>query len=224
MSKPDDVVEALGKGGAHWREGRSAFEAAHSWFVAGGLPASIRNLLKTDPAFREPVVLKAIFEKKTKLDSYGRESQTDVVAYVETRSGLAVVGVEAKVDETFGPLVHEWNNYTSGKLRRLAGLLDMLKLRSGLVSTLRYQLLHRTAATLIEAKEAGAHEAALVVQSFDKRRAGFFDFVAFADAFGVPIAEVGRLSQPKKVGDVAIRLGWTENHLHSAKRIADGTS
>ena len=128
-----------------------------------------------------------------------------------------MLGVEAKVDESFGPLVHEWNDYTPGKLRRLAGLLDRLKLKSKLIGSLRYQLFHRTAATLIEAEEVGAREAALVVQSFDRNRAGFADFVAFADAFGTPVLKPGELSQPKETGGVTIRLGWTENEMQFAE-------
>src|SRR5262245_21354666 len=56
-----------------------------------------------------------------------------------------------------------------------------------------------------------------MVQSFDKNRTGFDDFVAFADAFGTPILVPGKLSRPKKLGEVMIRLGWTENPIHVAR-------
>jgi hypothetical protein len=218
LYEPEDVIDFLGKGEAHWKEERSAYQAAYSWFIAKGLPPRIQDILKEEPAFDGAVLQKAVFEKKTKLDSYGRESQTDVLAYLKTDKGIAVLCIEAKVDESFGPLVHEWNDYGPGKLRRLVGLLDLLEFKSKPIGTLRYQLFHRTAATLIEAQDAGAREAAMVIQSFDQKRTGFNDFIAFADAFGTPIPAPGKLSPPRKLGDVTIRLGWTENPMHFAKR------
>jgi hypothetical protein len=139
------------------------------------------------------------------------------MAYLKTESGAAVLGIEAKVNESFGPLVREWNDYGTGKLRRLVGLLDRLKFRSMPIGDLRYQLFHRTVATLIEADIVGALDAAMIVQSFDDKQTGFKDFIAFADAFGTPISLPGKLSPPKKLGKVTIRLGWTENPLYSTK-------
>jgi len=211
----------LAKKEKHWKEGRSAYEAAYSWFtakdVSPNLPPKIWNIIKDEPAYAGAVLEKAIFEKDTKLDDHGRDSQTDILAHLKTDNGRAVLGVEAKVDESFGLRVREWNDYGTGKLRRLVGLLDLLEFKSVPIGELRYQLFHRTAATLLEARDVGAFEAAMVVQSFDKGRAGYEDFVAFADAFGTPISSEGRLSRPKKLGEVTIRLGWTENPLRLAK-------
>ena len=213
LLKPADVIRFLGKQELHWNKERSAYQAAHSWFLAKGLPGSIQAILKSDPAFAGSALRKATFENKTSLDSYGRESQTDVLAILNTDKGKAVLGVEAKVDESFGPLVQEWNDYGTGKLRRLVGLLERLQFKSTVIGALRYQLFHRTAATLIEAEKIRAPDAALIIQSFDKGRAGFEDFVAFADAFGTPVSKPGELSIPKRLGDVTIRLGWTENPM-----------
>jgi len=62
------------------------------------------------------------------------------------------------------------------------------------VGSLRYQLLHRTVATLLEADRYGAKEAAMVVQSFSQNRAGFVDFQAFAAALGTPVEKPGMVS------------------------------
>jgi Domain of unknown function (DUF6946) len=211
LSKPTDVIRFLGKQDKHWHKERSAYQAAHSWFLENGLPPSICSILRTASVYDNASLQKAVFERKTRLDSFGRESQTDVMAFVKIDGGQAVLGIEAKVDESFGPLVHEWNDYSPGKLRRLAGLLDRLELKSDSIGSLRYQLFHRTAATLIEAEAAGASQAAMIVQSFDGGRAGFSDFVAFVGAMGIPIDEPGKLSPPKRLGEIALRLGWTEN-------------
>ncbi|MFZ0421446.1 MAG: hypothetical protein WAL80_01080 [Xanthobacteraceae bacterium] len=217
LGKPEDVIDFLGKGKEHWKAGRSAYEAAYSWFMAKDLPPRIRAILEGEPAFGGAVLDKAVFEKNTRLDHYGRDSQTDVLAYLNTDEGLAVIGVEAKVDESFGPLVREWNDYGTGKLRRLVGLLNLLEFKSTPIDTLRYQLFHRTAATVIEARSIGARDAAMIVQSFDKKQTGFDDFIAFAEAFDTPVSMPGKLSAPKTLGEVTIRLGWTENPIYSTK-------
>jgi hypothetical protein len=107
-----------------------------------------------------------------------------------------------------------------GKERRLAGLVDRLGLDPGAVGTLRYQLLHRTAAALIEAAHAGAKNAAMIVQSFspDSVRAGFSDFQAFAAALGTPIEKPGNLSKAVERGGVKLRLGWAQDRIKSQRR------
>src|SRR5690606_8420986 len=109
-------------------------------------------------------------------DTRRRPSQTDVLALLDIDGQTAVLGVEGKVNESFGPLVMDWNDYSPGKLRRMAALVERLRLKpSTSLGTLRYQLFHRTTATIIEAERAGATEAAMIVQSFSPAdvRTGF---------------------------------------------------
>ena len=212
LTKPEDVILLLGEK-KHWREGRSAYEAAYSWFDAHDVPPAVRAVIKTDPAFAQSVLVKAVFEKQTALDAFGRPSQTDVLALLQTNSGSAILGIEAKVDETFGPLVVEWDNGSPGKKQRLAGLVERLDLDKNLIGNLRYQLLHRTVATLLEADRHSASDVAMVVQSFSPKtiRAGFVDFQAFAGALGIPIDQPGKLSRPIDRGGVTGVCGrwWT---------------
>lgn len=214
LLEPEDVIPYLGRT-YHWRQGRSAYEAAKSWFEAQDLPLSIRSVIGTDPAFSAAILVRAVFEKKTELDKLGRPSQTDVLALLRTPRGPAVLGIEAKVDETFGPLVSTWDDGTSGKQQRLAGLLERLGMSRASARDIRYQLLHRTAATLIEAEREGAKDAALIVQSFSPStiRAGFRDFQAFAAALGTPVEAPDRLSAPLKRGGVDLRLGWAQDRI-----------
>jgi hypothetical protein len=218
LSQPQDVIRYLGKGEKHWNRERSAYQTAHSWFLAQGLPPGIESLLKSDPAFKGFALQRAIFENKTQFDSLGRASQTDVLAFLRTDLGPAVLGVEAKVDESFGPVIDEWNDHSTGKLRRLLGLLDRLDFKTASVGKLRYQLFHRTAATLIEAENIGARQAAMIVQSFDKARAGFQDFLAFSAALEMPVAEPGRFSPARAIGGITLRLGWTETPMQYGDR------
>ncbi len=216
LTKPEDVIPFLGKREEHWNKERSAYQTAYSWFNAQGLPSRIREILQTDSAYEGAILKRAVFEKETKFDTHGRESQTDVVATIQTKSSLAVLGIEAKVDESFGPLIHEWNDYSLGKMRRLLGLLEKLKLNCDSIGCIRYQLLHRTFATVVEARASGASTAIVLVQSFDKSRAGFMDFAVFSTAFGTPIMQPGQLSEPKIIDGITVRLGWTENPMYLA--------
>jgi len=221
LSNPEDVINFLGKGRAHWRGEYSACETAHSWFQADGLPATIQSILQTDPVLSGAMLKKAYFEKQTDLDNLGRPSQTDVIAIVATNSGQAVLGVEGKVEESFGPLVSDWNDYSPGKLRRLANLVERLGLKpSAAIGSLRYQLLHRTVATLLEAERFATTEAAMIVQSFSSKMSGFSAFEEFSSALGIPVTEAGRLSRPIKLGPTQIRLGWTTNGFCAPKTSA----
>ena len=217
LSGPEDVKWLLAEPEKQWVAGYSAYETAWSWFGAQGLPSTIQSILRTDAVLANARLKKAYFEKQTELDeSRRRPSQTDVLAIVEINSGFAILGIEGKVKESFGRLIGEWNDYSPGKLRRLAGLIEHLGLKPSFsMGALRYQLFHRTVATLLEAERAKASEAAMIVQSFSPELVGFNDFQDFASALGIPVAAPGKLSGPIELRNVQLRLGWTVNPLHS---------
>jgi hypothetical protein len=222
LSKPEDVVRLLGKQEMHWKEKHSAYETAHSWFEAQDLPEAIRAILETDPIYADARLLKAFFEKKTALDELGRgPSQTDVLAILQISSGHAVVGVEGKVNEPFGDHVFQWNDGSPSKTSRLSALTKRLGLETNVVGGLRYQLVHRTVAALLEAQTIGAREAAMVVQSFspDSVRAGFGDFQVFGAALGTPIVDPGTLSPPIDLDGIQLRLGWAVDSMHRADAV-----
>jgi len=101
-----------------------------------------------------------------------------------------VIAVEGKVDEPFGPLVGEWRKQESaGKKERLRFLCKVLGLETGSVDALRYQLLHRTAAAVLEAERFGASAAIMLVHSFSPEQAGFQDYALFAKAIGADARE-----------------------------------
>jgi hypothetical protein len=64
---------------------------------------------------------------------------------------------------------------STGKRKRLTGLCALLGLDQTSVMNLRYQLLHRTAAVLLEAKRYRTRKAALVIQSFCPNATGLED-------------------------------------------------
>src|SRR5690349_5294781 len=110
MRAPEDVIPHLGKGALHWKEGRSAKLLADAWFSAGGLPASVRAVIEQAPEYKDVVMLEGWLERATELPwGRGNPTQTDLLALLRRADGTqAVLGIEAKVDETLGPIVGEW--------------------------------------------------------------------------------------------------------------------
>ncbi|MCP4308852.1 MAG: hypothetical protein GY788_29050 [bacterium] len=208
IQQPADVIPFLAKGKRHWREGYSAYELAHSWVLANGIPATVRTVLDTPPSYRGAELIEGIFEHETDLGTRGRSSQTDLLGLVQLREGRSVLGVEGKVEEPFGPLVRKWRDGSPGKERRLARFCKTLGLDSDGVEDLRYQLFHRTAAAIYEAKRLGWDRALVLVHSFSRKRTSLSDFLAFASAMGFAIEDVGIVSPPIIREGIELRLAW----------------
>jgi len=204
LGNPQDARAYLTDPIKHWRPEYSAFELATAWLGGDDVPPKVHSLLRI--AFTDYEVVEGFFEKQTKLDDLGRASQTDLLLLLRVPTGLAVVGVEGKAKESFGPLVSEW----TGDQRRLAGLCNRLDLEPVSVQDLRYQLLHRTVAALLEAKRYGAGDAMMLVHSFDPEDASLGDYRAFAERLGLSDAEPDKLTNPKRLDGITLRLGWVK--------------
>jgi hypothetical protein len=204
---PADWRRLLADPERHWKEGYSAKCVAECWEAANGLPEEIARQFVV--AGLAPVeLLLAIPEFKTPLPGGERHSQTDVLALVRTQRGVFACGVEAKAGEAFGPSVAEWlKEGSSGKLERLTYICGLLGLPNAPPGALRYQLLHRTAAALIEAGRFGCAGAAMLVHSFSRENAWLADFQAFGSALGATAApdEPAIVSVP---GGAPLMLGW----------------
>jgi hypothetical protein len=222
LLRAEDVIPHLGKP-SHWKEGRSAKSLADSWFDADGLPKSIEALLASAPGLNGAELIDGWLERRTDLgDNCGAPPQTDLLALLSTGRELVILAVEAKVDESFGPLVSEWiGSGGPNRHKRLHGLCARLGIRAEQATSLRYQLLHRTVAALIEARRFHASKAILAVQSFCPEATGYDDFVTFAHAVGFDGMEHGRLCGPKEFGGTALWIGWVSaSHPNS---ISDGS-
>lgn len=187
----------------HWRVGYSAYATAHSWEDADGLPPEIARILGVDAT-----MLFATPEHKVPLPGGSRDSQCDVFALARARGRLVALAVEAKVGEPFGPTVEEWfETPSAGKKERLAAICGCLGLDYPPVGHLRYQLLHRTAAAVMEARRFGADVAAMIVQSFSPTAAWFEDFKTFAELFAVDVVKDTRMTATLP-GGMELVLGW----------------
>ena len=214
ITRPEDIIPRLAKQERHWKKGYSAYELAHSWVGSKGIPDPVVAVLHQAEEFRGMELIEGFFEKETDLRSRGRPSQTDVLALIGDGEVFAVLGVEGKVDEPFGPLVSEWlTDASANKRARLSVLQETLGLEDHNVSNLRYQLLHRTAAAIYEAQRYKVRRALMFVHSFSEGCSWFDDFRVFADAIGTPVSGTNELSAEVEVEGVSLRLGWVADEI-----------
>lgn len=216
MKRPEDVIPHLGSP-THWQPGRSAKAAADLWFSSNEIPSSVAEVLAADNRFAGAKLIDAFLERTVDLGDGMQPSQTDVMAIVRLDDQVGVLAIEAKVDETFGPTVDEWLAKAKGdgrtrreRLELLCGVLGISPSSSGL---LRYQLIHRTASAIFEAKRYCARQAAMLVQSFCPKKSWFDDYSRFVRAMGLGVAEPGKVTSTKNCDGVELRLGWVADHV-----------
>jgi hypothetical protein len=92
---------------------------------------------------------------------------------------------------------------------RLAALQALLGIKDKDVSGIRYQLLHRAALALLEARRFHAESAVLIVQSFNRRadEESWQDFLRFGGLLGVVPVE-GNLHRVAVQSEVPFYMGW----------------
>jgi hypothetical protein len=175
--------------------------------------------LGTHPRLSDAVLLDAFVERETDLRDGARgPSCSDVLAILKGSDGLVIMAVEGKVQEDFGPTVEIWANDSrdgSKKGVRLGSLRTRLGLGGSQADHLhlRYQLMHRTAAALLEADDYGAAAAVMMVHSFDASGSHFDDFAAFATALGAGVASRDQVVGPVLGLARPLYLGWTTDSL-----------
>lgn len=214
LRRPEDVIPHLGAP-HHWKEGRSAKSLIDQWWAANDFPASIRALLDQAPEWRGAELIDSFAERCTDLgDGRASHSQSDLLAVVGLSDGLGVIGIEAKVDEGFDRTIEEWSAQPSpGKTARLTKLCALFDLDPAKVGHLRYQLMHRTASAIIEARRYRARNAMMVVQSWSPDHDGYDDYLAFFSALEIDDLSHGQVSRPILVNGVSLRTGWSvETH------------
>jgi len=224
-----DWQSRLGDPELHWKRGASAMELAVAWLGARrsgrGLPKDVAALLDAVPVLDGAAIKLAVPELRTALPGGSRASQTDLWALLRTSERLVSLSVEGKAAESFGELTTAWLNVPKpdGRFERLRFLCEQLGLPETEVMSLRYQLLHRTVAALLEATEWHADAAVMLVQHFAPTgappAASWQDFVNFASALGVT-AEKGRLYEVPRRLAAPLWIGWLESPLASDAQIA----
>jgi hypothetical protein len=151
----------LAKPETQWKAGYSAYELAHCWEAANGFPPTVEAALESAPSgvFSHLELLLGLPEHKVSLPGGDRPSQNDLWVLARNRPGeLVSIAVEGKVAESFGDLIPVWREKdggpSDGKLERLSFLCSALGLGGDDFAHIRYQLLRRTASSLIEADDS----------------------------------------------------------------------
>lgn len=201
----------------HWRRTRSAWEMAVSWeserASESGLPHEIHAALNAHPTFRNPRLLLGVVEHRVMLDTLKTPSQNDLWCMLITDEGQVSVAVEAKAGEEFDKRLQDWlASESEGKERRLAFLCRELGVSGVPDQNLRYQLFHRAASAVLEAKRWRVGKALMLVQSFKESGTSWQDYADFAALLGLT---VGRniVSGPVKASGVDLYLSWVESPL-----------
>ena len=224
-SSAEQWAQFLAEPVKHWRQGYSARTLAYSWQEASGFPTEVGSVLA--PQFPAAELLLALPEHKVPLPGGSRPSQNDIWVLAQSEGKLISIAVEGKVSEPFGPTVQEWQatrspgksavqerraTRSSGKPDRLASLLSLLEL-SVVPDTLRYQLLHRTASAIIEAKRFNAAHAVMLVHSFSQSSEWFQDYAAFVSLMGATATENSIVSVGPRDG-VQLHLAWVRGNAY----------
>ena len=218
--KPTDWQRLLAKPDAHWQTGYSARSLAYSWTEARGFPIEVQAVRAESKSecLRDLEFLIGIPEHEVPLPGGRRPSQNDIFALAKGSDGLVSIAVEGKVSESFDkPVDERFAEPTPGQSTRLEFLLKLLELDRDAVGGIGYQLLHRTASAVIEAKRFGARHAVMVVHSFGQELEHFEDCAAFVGLYGQNAA-ANRLVEARCVGDVTLYLAWVVGNAEYISR------
>ncbi len=210
-----DWQRLLGKPKIHWKKGRSAMSAAACWEESQPqLPSEIIQVLEgsREQSFSNLQLLVAIPEWEVELPGGNTTSQTDILAITRNNSGLVIIGVEAKVDEPFGPTLKDKKSDASeGQLERIAYLEQELGRSVPFQDHIRYQLLHRTVSALLTARAFHAPVAVMLVHSFSIVSKWRDDFEAFCQelkctSLSQDLREVPNIQRTRLI------LGWCKGN------------
>jgi hypothetical protein len=150
----------------------------------------------------------AIPEWEVDLPGGDRASQTDVLAIARNSSGLVILGVEAKVDEEFGPTIEKKKaKATEGQLDRILYLEKELGRREPFDGMIRYQLLHRSVSVLLTARAFHSPLAVMLVHSFSPESAWRDDLDQFCEHLDCKKLSPDLCEVPNIEG-TRLLLGW----------------
>ncbi|MGQ7890619.1 DUF6946 family protein [Paenibacillus sp. WC2504] len=209
----DDWKKHMANPERQWKKGYSAYELANVWTQTNGFPDRVQELLD-DSQFKTTTILFAFPEYQVYLNNQRAPSQNDIFILGKLNQDLVIMMVEGKVEEPFGKTVKDWLHESSeGKRQRLTFLKETLQITdSKSLDNIRYQLLHRTASALIEAKKLNANKAIVLVHSFSATSSWIGDYHNFLKLFNLH-GECNQLSRNVLINGVELYFGWVSDNL-----------
>ena len=213
-NSPEDWKQLLADPDKQWKTGYSAKSLAYCWQKTNDFPRSIKRVFGDSGIhlFQDIELLLAFPEWKVPLSGGRRASQNDIFVLAKGSNQLISIMVEGKVREPSREVVSEWKSDKSkGKQTRLNYLCDLLRLNREQVGHIRYQLLHRTASAVIEAKRFNTENALMLVHSFsqenEQESEGFQDYCQFLSLFGLK-GRMNSLTRPTNIRGTRLYFGW----------------
>ncbi len=191
-----------------------------SWELASksesGIPEPVGKLFR-EGNYGDPCLIFAVAEHKVDLPGGNAASQCDVWGVVKTeKAGFLSLTVEAKAKEKFGDkIVEKWliegrsKKSRENRKVRLQYICSYLP-ESVSFSKVRYQILHRCAASVIEAKRLRFQHAAFVVQAFHSPDESFQDYAVFCQALKIPAARGHMHMATTSVDGISLSVGWAD--------------
>ena len=209
----EDWKQRLKKPELHGKEGHSAMLLADAWQSANGFPRAVSDVLTSAEAPLPSLVpLLILPEHKVALPGGLAASQSDIWVLASHAFGLASITVEGKVSESFGETLGKWlTDPSGGKLHRLEFMTHLLGLSATLPDSTRYQLIHRLASAILEAKRFHANVALCLVESFSAADEGFTSFQEFCGLFGKQ-PKTGEVVQLGRHEGITFYAGWVCHH------------
>jgi len=214
-NEAEDWKWLLAKPDKHWKPGHSDMALAHSWQEADDFPESVNRAFRRSgiALFENIELLLAFPEYKVNLEGGKRPSQNDIFILATGDSQLVSIMVEGKVSEPFGDTVGKWEeNGSQGKRCRLKFLLETLALgKHRPIDNIAYQLLHRTASAIIEARSFKAENALMLVHSFSQSNEHFEDYSRFLSLFDLE-AKPDSLVFAKSIDGISLYFCWVKGN------------
>ncbi len=211
IDNPEDWKSFLAEPDKQWKSGYSAKALAYCWQEANDFPKDVRRVFERSgfPIFQSIEMLFALPEYKVPLPPYyARPSQNDIFILAKGNNQLVSIMVEGKVSEPFGGTIAEWKKDNSkGKQERLGFLLNTLQIENKKIDHIRYQLLHRTASAIIEARRFNAENVLVLIHSFSQSNEWFDDYNEFLALFGMN-SKVNNVTRPKNVDGIDLYFSW----------------
>ncbi len=208
LNSPEDWKQFLADSEKHWKNFYSAKTLAYIWQNANGFPDHIKKIIKDSLNCDDIEFLFGIPEHKVMIPGGSRPSQNDIFILSRTQFELIPIMVEGKVDESFGPFVKDWLlNASKGKQERLTFLSSILELTNSNIESIRYQLLHRTASVIIEAKKYFAQKGIMLVHSFSDLNRSFEDYQNFLKLYSLE-GMINDVVGPVMINGIYMYFGW----------------
>lgn len=208
--RPEDWQQLLAKPNLHWKTGYSAKSLAHCWTEARGFPPEVAQTFHTSgiPTLQDTEFVVGFPEHDVPLPGGVRPSQSDILVLARSNLGLVAITVEGKVSESFDlPIGERFAQSTPGETERLAYLCNLMQVQRADLDSIGYQLLHRSASAVIEAKRFGASQAIMLVHSFSRSLEHFNDYSNFAALYEVRVT-ANKIYHIAQIGGIEFYLGW----------------